>query len=388
MELHEWLLSHGHESWVFVSKGERTQELCQKRRIPDLAYIGLRNGNKVHALEARLTGLQAHGSRFATILLTKRLAQISPDVVILRNIHANYINISILLKWLARNKVPTVLFLDDCWYFTGKCSHYTSAGCTRWKSGCGDCPRLKADIPSWFFDRTAQMFREKQNLYRRLTNLGVIGVSDWVLGESQNGMLGCASSVKRIYNWIDLDTFKPCSRSMKGELGIKGSMILCVSSGWNQGSKRLENLRSIAKEINQEETLVVVGDAQKGLLPENCMHVPLVSDAAKLAALYSTADVCLHLGEEDTFGKVIAESLACGTPVVAFDSTVYPELITEGCGTTVPVGDINQLRRALNSVLYEKGADPLACREKAISEFDKAKLIAELIAYLRGVTEC
>lgn len=381
-EFHEWLRDNGHSSWVFASDG------IPNKDASEVFLIGNKVDHKAHALLSRVSGRQACYSKTATRMLVKRLSEIIPDAVILRNLHANFVDLRTLLGCLAAQNIPTIAFLDDCWLFTGKCTHYTQEGCFRWQEKCCNCPKLKSDIPSWFFDRTTMMLEEKRRLFSAIPRLGVVGVSDWILNESQKGILSCASRTKRIYNWLDLDEFRPRGDGFKRKHGIDGKMILCVSSGWQARSQKVHNLDSIAKLIRKGETLVVIGAADEGTMPPNALHLLHTSNTEELSEAYSSADVYLHLGQEDTFGKVIAEALACGTPAVTFDSTAYPELVTQGCGVTVPVGNISSMRKALDEVLYSNAASPDDCRKKAIREFDNKVLIPELLEFIKEVKEC
>lgn len=384
-ELHEWLLAEHIDSRVYssvVDKGVDSQSI-----VP----IGTPIDHKFHSLASRISGWQAHYSMRATRRLINDLKGFSPDVVILRNLHANYVSLSSLLGFLSESRIPTVVYLDDCWFFTGKCTHYTVQECFRWKESCGLCPKLKDDIPSWFFDKTSAMLEEKRRLFSSIPRLGVVGVSDWVLAEGMKGVLSSASNCKRIYNWIDLSCFRKNESAgidVRNRFGIVGKMILCVSSGWPYNSRRTANLREISKLIKPDETLIIVGQIANEDIPMKAVHIPPVNNTDALAALYNAADVYLHLGEEDTFGKVIAEALACDTPVVSFNSTVYPELVSDGCGIAVDRGDFKSMRRALDDVLYGSVIKPGVCAKKASLQFDSNVLMPELLSFLIEVATC
>ncbi len=78
-----------------------------------------------------------------------------------------------------------------------------------------------------------------------------------------------------------------------------------------------------------------------------------------LARAYAGADVMVFPSVTDTFGLVIVESLACGTPVAAYDVT-GPKDVIAAAGR---VGAIDaDLRRACLAAL---GADRAACRAHA-----------------------
>mgnify|MGYP000745865652 CR=1 FL=1 len=74
-----------------------------------------------------------------------------------------------------------------------------------------------------------------------------------------------------------------------------------------------------------------------------------------LAALMNLADVCVHFPEEpEPFGRVVAEAMACGRPVVAAACGGIPEIVTHGRdGILVPPGDLGALADAVGRVLSE-----------------------------------
>jgi glycosyltransferase involved in cell wall biosynthesis len=50
---------------------------------------------------------------------------------------------------------------------------------------------------------------------------------------------------------------------------------------------------------------------------------------------------------DEPYGLVVAEALACGTPVCAFARGALPDLLREDCGRLVPRGDVESLAGAL-----------------------------------------
>lgn len=63
-----------------------------------------------------------------------------------------------------------------------------------------------------FFDRTSKMWNDKKRLWLSIPNLAVVGVSDWITNEAKKSpMFKNAKIIRRIYNWIDLDVFKPAN---------------------------------------------------------------------------------------------------------------------------------------------------------------------------------
>jgi glycosyltransferase involved in cell wall biosynthesis len=69
---------------------------------------------------------------------------------------------------------------------------------------------------------------------------------------------------------------------------------------------------------------------------------------------------------DEPFGLVVAEALACGTPVAAFARGAIPELLTHGSGVMVPAGDVSALAAAL---LVARTLDRRICRERSESHW-------------------
>ncbi len=324
-ELSDYLNNNGHEGYIAYSAG-----------IPySKGYrIGSRLDTKLHGLYSRVFGTQAYFSKNATRKLLTYISDLQPDVVHLHNLHSNYINLKMLLNYLAKKDIPTVITLHDCWFYTGKCTHYTMDNCYKWQTICGECPRLKKDNPSWVLDRTAQMHQDKKSWLSAIPRLAVVGVSDWITDEARKSFLSSAKVLTRIYNWIDLDVFKPVDgTAVRQKLGITDKyVILGVASGWSN-RKGLDKFIELSDIIPPEMKIVLVGGLSSNIkLPDNIIHIPETHNVSELAEYYSMADVYVHLSPEETFGKVIAEALSCGTPAIVFNSTACPEIVGDECG--------------------------------------------------------
>ena len=200
-EMHDYFQQHGIVSFVFTSDKENQNEHIYR--------IGNKWDHKRHALFSRIWGLQGYFSKSATRKMIRHIKQISPDMVILHNLHANYIHFPLLLDFLAKNDIATLLVLHDFWFITGHCCHYTSIGCDKWKTECSHCQLLHTYNKSMFFDRSRKIHKDKKRLFLSIPQLGVIGVSKWVLNEVQQSFLKGAKLQDYIYNWIDLSIFHP-----------------------------------------------------------------------------------------------------------------------------------------------------------------------------------
>ncbi len=375
-EWSDYLNQQGIENIVMYGNGKSSRE--------NAYYIGSTFDHKVHALLSRITGKQGYYSYFATRKMLKQLKQFQPDLVHLRNLHGNYISLPLLFHYLIKNKIATVITLHDCFFYTGKCVHYIDANCEKWQTECRECPQLQNGNQSWFFDRTRTMFQDKKRWFSKLERLGVTGVSKWVTDEGKKSFLAKNAKFKAIYNWIDMDSFYPHTSDIRERFGITNEfLILGVASYWNR-EKGLDDFNQLADMLDERFRIVLVGNVS-GKLNEKILHIKRTSDVGMLSDLYAAADVFFNPTRRETFGKVTAEALACGTPAIVYDATACPELVGDGCGHIEKVGDVDAVCRDILT-MEEEGKDySKICREFAEKNFDKEKLLKQMLQFYKEV---
>ena len=366
-EMHEYMLSKGVHSYVFCTNWEDSQKGIYK--------IGSGLDYKVHGLLSRLFGKQGYYSTIPTLNLIKRLRSIEPDVVILGNLHGNYINLPRLLQYLAEDKVATLLILHDCWFFTGHCCYYIEDQCSKWMTECKQCPAIRKYNKSLFFDTSTKLFNDKRQLFSQIENLTVVGVSEWVKNEAKKSViLSSSSRFERVYNWLNLDIFKPKDASqLRKELDIEPEVfvILGVSQIWND----FKGLRRFIKlaETRPGYKIILVGEMTSNItLPSNITSLGEINNPEKLSILYNMADVFVNFSIQETFGKVTAEAVACGTPIITNTTTANPELCGDGCGLVVDLNDWSGVLKAIDTIhINGKRTYSSNCANFAQANFEK-----------------
>lgn len=246
------------------------------------------------------------------------------DVVQLYNTHGGYFSHAVV--GVASRRKPFVWRLSDMWPFTGHCCY--SYECDRWTTGCGACPLL-TDEPPLRRDRTAQLWRIKRRLYER-ANVHLVAPSRWIADLAARSPLVGHWPRHLIPNGIDLNVFRPIARSAAREvLGLSPADAVVLFSSvetraYRKGGTFLtEAVGRLRAGTDRRIRLLVVGhEARKW---ERAVTIPVttvdtVRDDHLLAAIYSAADVFVHPSLADNLPNGVLESLACGTPVVAFDT--------------------------------------------------------------------
>lgn len=373
-EMHEWFCAHGINSYCFISSfNDASHENSRVKLYGNIKSF------KIHALLSRIFGLQGYFSRSDTNNLIKQMAERKPDVVILRVLHNNSIHFPKLFKYLSKHNIATVVVLHDCFFFTGHCTYYTQYKCKKWKTACDKCPAIRCDNVSWFFDMSYKCFSDKRKWFHSINKLAVVGVSDWITNEAKKSFLKEANIIQRVYNWVDLDIFRPQNSSFlknKYKISENKKVVLGVATAWSE-SKGLSTIIHIAKQI--KDVLVILIGRLKDRprdLSDNIRIIGMIRNPEILAEYYSMADVFVNPTIQETFGKTTAEAISCGTPVVAYRTTACTELVGEKRGKLVDHLDQEEFVLSVKEVLqYGKEQYCSDLRAFAEDNFDKEKNI-------------
>lgn len=113
-------------------------------------------------------------------------------------------------------------------------------------------------------------------------------------------------------------------------------------------------------------------------------YVGAVDDARKNALLGAAAAMLLPLEWDEPFGIVMAESLACGTPVIAYRRGAAAEIIRDGVDGFV-VDDIAAAVEAVSGVVALRRAD---CRARVETCFDVGVIVRRYETIYRRMVQC
>ena len=372
--------ANGIESYVAYSIADRLD-----KEIPKGYRIGNMLTAKWSALFSRIIGKQAYANRFTTWLFLRWLDRIQPDVIHLHNLHSNYIHLNMLLRHLAKHDIATVITMHDCWYFTGGCVHYASIGCDRWKTSCGQCPKRK-QIPSYFFDRTQSVLKDRVKYLSAIPRLTVVGASGWIANEMKQSVLKDLN-ITHIHNGFDLDVFKPTPSVKRRELGLEGKyVILGPATKWLLPINR-PTLDFFISKMGPNMVLLLFGCSSIDTsLPKNVIQIGYTKNPKEMAELYSMADVMANCSREDTLSSLNLECQACGTPVVTYDATGSKETVDGECGFAVSTGNHKALWDKVEEVrLKGKYTISQKCREMVFCSYEKNNNYTKYISLYHSI---
>jgi len=309
---------------------------------------------KFSILKTRIFGRHGFYNVNVTKKLLKWIDRVQPDIIHLHNLHNHYINVKILFEYIKKKDIPVVWTLHDCWSFTGWCAYFDYVGCDKWKTHCNTCPNLHEYPFTWFFDRSEVNFRDKKEYFTGVKKLIIVSPSKWLASLVEQSFLK-EYPIKVINNGINLDIFKPSEKeTILQKYGLQEKkVILAMAMGFVK-RKGVDYLLEIPNLLNENEILILVGlddsDFAK-LPPNNCIGIKKTNNSSELAEWYSLADVFINPTLEDNFPTTNIEALACGTPVITFNTGGAPESVDDQTGIVVDKGDIAGLINAIRKVL-------------------------------------
>ncbi len=319
---------------------------------------------RIQSAVEHVSGGYGLSAKFATKQTIKVIEDFSPDIVHIHNIHSHDISFELLFQYLKEKQKKVIWTFHDCWAFTGYCPHFDMIGCEQWKTGCGRCPQFRQY--SWIFDKSAKLYQKKKELFCGL-DMTIVTPSSWLAELVKQSFLGDCP-VQVIHNGIDLSVFKPSPSNFRKEYHLDDKFILLgVAFDWGR-RKGLDVFIELAKRLDKTYQIVLVGTNGEidKLLPDNVISIHRTQNQQKLAEIYTAADVFVNPTREEVFGLVNVEALACGTPVITFNTGGSPECLDVTCGNVVPRDDVSALIRAIEDLAQKRESfDDEACMNRA-----------------------
>ena len=369
-DLYKVLEEQGHECKIAYGRGTAPKGI-------DSIKIGSNLDNYMHVLKTRVFGKHGFGSVSSTMKFIEDVKEYDPDIIHLHNIHGYYINIEILFNYLKEANKPVIWTLHDCWAFTGHCAYFDYVGCDKWKNGCNKCPQKEGYPTSKVFDNSKLNYEKKRELFTSIKNMTIVTPSKWLANLVKESFLG-KYPVEVINNGIDLEVFKPTESDFRERYNLQDKfIILGVASVWEE-RKGLKYFIELSKELSADYKVVVVGvtEKQKKELPNNILAITRTNNVKELAEIYTAVDVFVNPTLEDNFPTTNLEALACGTPVITFNTGGSVESIDNKNGIVVYEKDLNALKKAIlkinNNILnYE-------IKSEIYNKFDRYKDYIEL----------
>lgn len=204
--------------------------------------------------------------------------------------------------------------------------------------------------------------------------------------------------IEVIYNFIDLDIYKPLpSDVFRKHIAPNGEKVLVHTSNFRP-VKRVPDTIRILEKVKKEipAKLVLVGDGPdrsecERLARELDLHkdVIFLGKQDALAEILNAADLFLMPSQSESFGLSALEAMACEKPVVSSSVGGLPELVIHNeTGYIAEIGDVERMAKySVDLLTNEKKYTIFSknSRERAVKHFDKNLVLPKYIEYYEKV---
>jgi len=281
-----------------------------------------------------------------------------------------------------------VLTLMDLGMLTGGC-HYMH-GCTGYQRACGRCPRIRSNTE---YDITRRNWKHRMRSFTAAAPT-LVACNRWTLERVRESSLFGSARCEVIPLAIDVEVFRPIPRALSREvldLPASGRIVFCGALKMGQSRKGMDTLIEALGKLRElldpqrlrdsPVRLLTAGAgadfASKLNLPFAHQHLGLLGDDRSLALAYSAADLFVSPSLEDAGPMMVNESLACGTPVVAYSIGTAADQVEQGAnGWLAPLGDTDELAHGLARILDASEPERLRnrSREVAVAAYSPANV--------------
>ncbi|MEY0737800.1 glycosyltransferase [Providencia stuartii] len=370
-DIHAALQTKGIESHIMYGRGE-------PRACDSVIKISNQLDFYLHALQTRLFDNHGFCSTKATQRAIKKIDLLQPDIVHLHNIHGYYLNVEILFAYFKQHpEIKVIWTLHDCWSFTGHCSYFDFCSCEKWKTQCFTCPQKNTYPASNGLDNSKNNYQRKKKAFTGVKDLTIVTPSRWLADLVKQSYLK-DYPVQVVNNGIDLSVFQPRQSEFRVKHDLVDKfLIMGAASVWSP-RKGFDDFISLANMLPDNYHLVMVGLSPDKIktLPSNIIGIHRTDNPTELAEIYSAADVFFNPTYEDNYPTVNLEAIACGTPVITYNTGGSPESVSAGHGFVVTKGDVT----AVAELVKQLAEQPLVLKDLPVS-FDKGNFVNAMLKF-------
>lgn len=317
---------------------------------------------------------------------TKTTAYKEADVIHLHWINEGFVNI----KHLRKVDKPIIWTMRDMWPMTGGCHVAESLDCDYYKNGCGKCKQLGSTLP-----RDLSSFVVKRKRKYLPSSMKIIGISNWIANKARESFLFKNFDVRTIHNNVDVTNFFPINKKYAKEawgITTDKKVILLGSTNISDPWKGFQKYLGAIKTLDCSKYFLcffgIVDESIVKKLGFEYRSFGVLSDGISLRLAYNCADIFVAPSLLDSFGKTIAESMACKTPVVCFDATGPRDIVTHKVdGFKAQPFSSEDLAQGIEWLASIANYDVICenARNKVLEEFDSAVIAKKYLALYEEV---
>lgn len=319
--------------------------------------------------------------------IPKKIAQINSDIV-----HLHWIAGAMMsVKDIAKINKPIVWSLHDMWAFTG--GEHIDEGQQHYLDRCGNSKVLNSKKDK---DLSRKGWQRKRQVYAQIEDMTIVGLSDWMHQAAKSSSLLKDKNHIQLPNPIDTTTFAPFDKLEARRLfNLPTDKKLILFGAMNATSDPNKGFQHIFAALQadslENKELVIFGSSQPTTslnFKQPVHYLGQLHDDVSLRVLYSAADIMIVPSLQENLSNAIMESLACGTPVVAFNIGGNSDMIEhQSNGYLAQPFDTDDLANGiewlLNAPNYQQLCDN--ARNKVLTHFDSQLVAKQYIALYKEI---
>jgi glycosyltransferase involved in cell wall biosynthesis len=316
---------------------------------------------------------------YRTDWIMKTKQYIEANIIHCHNLHGRFFNLSTLKKMSLEK--PVIWTLHDEWAITSHCVYTYETNLI--KNDFYECPS-KEMPPRILWNNEKYLKWKKSNILKQ-SKINIVVPSLWLKKRVENSHLA-GQNITLIYNGIDDEIFQPIDKKLarqKLNLPQNKKIILFLADGGSKVPwKGWDYAKRVANDYttNSEVLFLCVGNEFASDAGKNIYYLPLIKEQKLLAEYYSACDLFLYPSIADNFPLVVLEAMACGLPVVSFDTGGIKEaVIHKENGFIARYKDYGQLLEGVNYIIQlsndKKNQIAGACRDRVIKNFTSKDMV-------------
>lgn len=302
-------------------------------------------------------------TEYINIEILYNLMPFNPDVII-SGMTDGFVNTNILLQLKQRTNASIYQAMIDVSMLTGGC--HVVWNCSNFTRNCENCPAILNEKYKKFASENLRIKRE--NIEKG--NFKLMLIPGWSLGKAQESSIYKTRFLVHSCNIIDTTLFSLINRKIAKQVFNIPSDSKVIFAGSNNAKDIRKGRNYLVKALNllwdsleqekRERVFILLAgnhndeDEITAAIQFKKILIPFIKDERLLSLAYQASEVYVCPSLEDAGPMMVAEALACGTPVVGFETgSLYDDSLVENGtqGYRCKMKDITSLSEGIRKVI-------------------------------------
>jgi alpha-1,6-mannosyltransferase len=189
---------------------------------------------------------------------------------------------------------------------------------------------------------------------------------------------------------VDTELFHPARAdraALRRRLGVAAHERLLVFAGRPAREKRLDVLVGAVEKLGAPYKLLFVGAGGGAPVSDRALCLDYVRDPAELAGVLASCDAFVHANDNEPFGLIVLEAMACGLPVVGVASGGVAESVDQEVGQLAVRSEPAAFAEAIEALFArDLAVISAAARRRAVERHGWDAVFRQLCAIYGGLT--